>query len=164
MNGAIDIEEAASDDAPAIAEIHLTARAQAMPRLARPHTDDETRKWFAGVVGNRRSAWWVARLAGRVVGYMVVDGERLDHLYVHPEAQGRGVGSALLNKARELSPRRIALATFQSNVRARAFYERHGFRVVGLTEGENEEAEPDVRYVWTRCACGRAGEGAAGPP
>ena len=148
MNPAVEIIAATPDDAPAIADIHLTARAPAMPYLARPFTDDETRSWFAGSVGDRPSAWWVARQTGQVVGYMLIDGEDLDHLYVHPAAQGRGVGSALLYKARSLSPRRIALATFQRNAHARAFYERHGFRTVRFTDGENEESEPDVRYVW----------------
>ena len=31
---------------------------------------------------------------------------------------------------------------------ARAFYERHGWRAVRETDGENEEGAPDVRYVW----------------
>jgi len=148
MSAAIDIEEATADDAPALADIHLAARAEATPRLARAHTDDETRNWFAGAVGDRPSAWWVARQNGLVVGYMLIDGECLDHLYVRPDSQRRGVGSALLMKARSLSPRRIALATFERNARARGFYEKHGFRLVRRTAGENEEGEPDVRYLW----------------
>jgi ribosomal protein S18 acetylase RimI-like enzyme len=84
--------EASRDDAPAIAGIHLAARALHVARL---HTDDETRNWFARIVGDRPSAWWVARQGRRVVGYMLIDGEYLDHLYVHPEAQGCGIGSAL---------------------------------------------------------------------
>ena len=105
MDLTIEIIGATRDDALAIADIHLAARAQYVVRL---HTDDETRSWFASIVGNRPSAWWLARQGGRVVGYMLVDGEHLDHLYVHPEAQGRGVGLALLHKARSLSPRAFA--------------------------------------------------------
>ena len=145
MDLAIEIIGATRDDALAIADIHLAARAQYVARL---HTDDETRSWFASIVGNRPSAWWLARQGGRVVGYILIDGEHLDHLCVHPEAQGRGVGSALLHKARSLSPRRIALVTFQRNVSARTFYEKHGFRPLRFTAGENEEGEPDVHYLW----------------
>jgi ribosomal protein S18 acetylase RimI-like enzyme len=72
---------------------------------------------------------------------MFIEGERLDHLLVHPGTQGRGVGSALLHKARSLSPRRVALVTFQRNESARAFYEKHGFRPLRFTAGENEEGE-----------------------
>jgi ribosomal protein S18 acetylase RimI-like enzyme len=141
---AIEIMEATRGDASAIADIHLTARASYLARL---HTHEETRGWFARIVGDRPSAWWVARQGGRVVGHVLIDGEHLDHLYVHPEAQGCGIGSALLRKARSLSPRRVALVTFQRNASARAFYEKHGFRPLRFTDGENEEGEPDVHYV-----------------
>lgn len=145
MDFVIEIAEASPEDASAIADIHLAARAQF---VGRRHSDDETRDWFASIVDDRPSAWWAARQRGRVVGYMLIDGEHLDHLYIHPEAQGCGVGSALLHKARSLSPRRVALVTFQRNASARAFYEKHGFRALRFTGGENEEGEPDVHYLW----------------
>jgi ribosomal protein S18 acetylase RimI-like enzyme len=143
-----EIEEARPQDARAIADIHLLSRRVAMPFLRRAHTDEETKAWFAGVVGDRPKAWWVARHAGRVVGYMRVDGDDLDHLYVLPDWQGRGVGRSLLTKAQELRPRRLMLWTFERNAAARAFYEAKGFRVVGRTDGQNEEKEPDIRYEW----------------
>ena len=38
---------------------------------------------------------------------------------------------------------------FQKNDGARRFYERHGFRLVELTDGgSNMEKEPDARYEW----------------
>ena len=44
---------------------------------------------------------------------------------------------------------RLQLWTFQRNANARAFYEAHGFACVQLTGGsDNEEHEPDARYVW----------------
>jgi hypothetical protein len=47
-------------------------------------------------------------------------------------------------------PEGLQLWTFQSNVRAHKFYERHGFIAVETTDGSgNEEQAPDVRYVWT---------------
>lgn len=144
------IAEALPEDAPAIAAIHLTARRQAMPYLSLAHTDDETRDYFAQVVGDRPLAWWVVRHQGQVVAYMLIDGEDLDHLYVSPPWQGYGFGSALIDKAKALSPNRLVLWTFQRNERARTFYEARGFRSVAQTEGKNEEGEPDVQYEWRR--------------
>jgi GNAT superfamily N-acetyltransferase len=146
---AVQILEATPADALAIAEIHMSARRVAMPDLHRPHTDADTRRWFASIVGDPAGAWWVARGDGVIAGYMLVDGENLDHLYVRPDWQGRGVGTALLNKAKTLSPHRLALVTFQINVKARAFYQARGFHPVGSTDGDNEENEPDVQYAWT---------------
>ena len=144
----LTIEEAERQDAAAIATIHLTARRQAMPYLRLAHTDDETREYFERVVGDPPQAWWVVRHQGHVVAYMLVDGENLDHLYVAPDWQGLGFGSALVAKAKMLRPRRLVLWTFQRNGRARAFYEAHGFHSIAQTEGANEENEPDAQYEW----------------
>src|SRR5215469_11173907 len=99
----------------AVVEIHLVSRRHAMPYLNRPHTDEETRNYFARVVGDRPAAWWVATAADEVVGYMLIDGENLDHLYVRAGWQRRGIGLSLLTKAKDLSPLRLELWTFQRN-------------------------------------------------
>lgn len=144
------LTEARPEDAPAIAAIHLTARQQAMPDLRLAHTDDETRAYFASVVGDRPRAWWVVRHRGHVIAYMRIDGEDLDQLYVAPGYQRQGFGSALLAQAKILSPHRLALWTFQRNALARAFYEARGFRAIRQTARDNEEGEPDVQYEWRR--------------
>jgi len=156
MRHRIDIVEAKPEDAAAIAEIHIAARREAMPYLHLAHSYDSTRAWFAKMVGDRPGCWWVARCERQVVGYMLVVGDELDHLYILPDWQRRSVGLALLNKAKLLSPVRLALWTFQRNANARAFYEAHGFWAAGCTDGDNEEHEPDVRYVWDP-ACGDPG-------
>jgi hypothetical protein len=47
------------------------------------------------------------------------------------------------------SPGGLQLWVFQKNVGARRLYERAGFELAELTDGErNEEREPDARYVW----------------
>jgi GNAT superfamily N-acetyltransferase len=71
------------------------------------------------------------------------------HLYVHPDLQGRGIGDALLTRAKELRPDGFRLWVFQRNTNARRFYEHRGLRLVELTDGEgNEEREPDALYEW----------------
>jgi hypothetical protein len=47
-----------------------------------------------------------------------------------------------------LSPHRLELRAFKRNTDAQAFYEAHGFHIVGGTDGQNNEKEPDVLYVW----------------
>jgi GNAT superfamily N-acetyltransferase len=145
----IEIREAEPPgDAFDIAEIHLAALREAMPYLHRAHTDDETRDWFARMVGGRSAAWWVALVENQIVGYMLIDGENLDHLYVRSGWQRGGIGLSLLNKAEAMSPQRLELWTFQRNSNAKVFYETQGFRAVEYTDGRNEENEPDVKYEW----------------
>ena len=72
----------------------------------------------------------------------------IDQLYVDPAHGRRGFGTALLGEALALAGgRAVRLYSFQANVAARAFYERHGFRAVAFGDGSgNEERCPDVLY------------------
>jgi GNAT superfamily N-acetyltransferase len=98
---------------------------------------------------------WVADEDGRLLGFLGIEASRnlggapvLEKLYVEPSEQNRGVGTALLDKAKELRPDELYLWVFQTNP-ARRLYERHGFELVKLTDGaENMEREPDALYRW----------------
>ena len=151
---AITIERASPRDAGEIAALYLASRAEALPYLRRVHSDEDVRDWIA-TVRLARGETWVAREAGRILGFLCLDGEDLDQLYLLPGQFRRGIGSLLLAKAKELSPERLILFTFQRNASARSFYERHGFRLVDLNDGErNEEGEPDAIYEWRRSFSG----------
>jgi GNAT superfamily N-acetyltransferase len=149
MSRKFEITEVRTEDATHLAAIHTAARRTAMPYLPEPHTEDEIRGWFTSRVLEAADGFRVARSAERSVGYMFLYGYRLEDLYVLPDWQGRGVGSALLATAKSQSPQRLELSTFQRNARARAFYETRGFREISRTDGENEEGVPDVQYEWT---------------
>ncbi len=91
----------------------------------------------------------MARAEGCIIGFLALHGDTIEQLHVLPLFQRRGLGTALLAKARTASPDRLTLFTFQANARARAFYERHGFGAVEFNDGErNEEKTPDLRYEW----------------
>jgi GNAT superfamily N-acetyltransferase len=84
-----------------------------------------------------------------VVGFIALEGDHVDHLYIAPSFQGRGIGDKLLALAKELRPGGLTLWTFQRNARARRFYEARGFVASEFNDGSrNLEREPDVRYVW----------------
>jgi GNAT superfamily N-acetyltransferase len=111
------------------------------------HTDDEVHAWFAEVVLPTKEVWVVADGAA-LLGLLVLEGEWIDQLYVDPDHVGRGHGAALMEVAKRARPSGLKLWTFESNVRARNFYERHGFVPTGATTGDNEEGAPDVSYEW----------------
>ena len=141
-----------SEDADALAVIMRSAMNGAMPRLPAVHTADEdvqyirTEALMAGEV-------WVAERAGRVVGFTVLGtrggSEFMEQLHVTPAEQRRGIGTQLMERAKKRRPDGFRLWVFQANTGARQFYERHGFRLVELTDGSgNEEREPDALYEW----------------
>jgi len=86
--------------------------------------------------------FWVAELAGRVVGCGALhvlwsDLGEVRTVAVHPEVRGRGVGHAIVGKllevARELQLQRLFVLTFEVE-----FFARHGF---GEIEGTPVTAE-----------------------
>jgi GNAT superfamily N-acetyltransferase len=142
------ITSAIAADAAEIADVYLAARNDALPFLRRVHTDEQVRAWIADTL-LLRCRVWVARSEQRIIGFLALDNEELEQLYVLPGRYRRGVGSTLLDVAKAASAGRLCLFTFQKNERARAFYESQGFRVVDENDGSrNEEREPDMRYEW----------------
>ena len=143
-----ELRRARPDDAPAVAEVFLAARADAMPYLPELHTDAEIRIWIRDVVLTGYEVV-VAEAGDRLAGFAALDADMLAHLYVHPDLQRRGIGNALLARAKELRPGGFRLWVFQRNTGACSFYERRGLHLIELTDGAgNEEREPDALYEW----------------
>jgi putative acetyltransferase len=91
---------------------------------------------------------WVAAEDAQIVGFVALRQSYVDRLYVRPSAQRAGVGAALLRQALQVSPAGIELHTHVKNAKARAFYEKHGFRAVKFGVSPPPESEPDVEYHW----------------
>lgn len=125
------------------------SKKRAYPWLAieQAHTPAEDWAYFSGTLC-ARCELWVAVRGERLTGLMALEGSHIDQLYVEPDEQGSGVGSALLAHAKALHPDGLSLFTFQRNARARAFYEARGFRAVRFGVSPASESEPDVRYEW----------------
>lgn len=141
------IRRAQLDDAGAVAEV-FNESFETLTFLPPVRTRDERRGYVRDVLLVQQEVW-VAEVDGRVVGFAALTSDQLGQFYVHPDAQGRGVGSALLAKAKERRPDGFTFWVFQENERARRFYEARGCRVVELTDGSgNEEQTPDARYEW----------------
>jgi GNAT superfamily N-acetyltransferase len=130
-----------------IAEVFVASFA-GLTFLPKLHTDDDTRRWIREEMAPGHEIW-VAELDGRVAGFAALSADLLGHLYVSPEMQNRTVGTALLERVKAERPDGFRFWVFQRNEGARRFYERHGCRLVELTDGSaNEEKEPDALYEW----------------
>ena len=134
-------------DTEAVGDVFLAALA-GMTYLPDLYTEEETRTFIRELLLPNNEVW-VAEEDGRVIGFVGLGDDCVRHLWVQPEAQNRGVGTALLTVAKERRSDGLQLWVFQRNVGARRFYERHGFTLAQLTDGgRNEEREPDALYVW----------------
>lgn len=143
------IRSAKPQDVETIADIHRRSRADAMPWLPVVHTPAEDYEFFSRLVIGSQTVL-VAEADREIIGFAAFDNDWLNHLYLTPSAQRKGMGTALLSEVKAAVPR-IQLWTFQKNHAARQFYTRHGFIEVEFTDGSsNEEQTPDVLMVWTR--------------
>ena len=75
---------------------------------------------------------WVATLEEHPVGFAdLMADDHIDMLFVHPDHQGRGIATALLDLVeREAHGRHAARVTVDASLNARALFEGRGYRVL----------------------------------
>lgn len=141
----VSFAPAGPEDAEALALLRVEAMRASLERIGRFNLERARQRFLSSYEpGHTRHI-----LAdGRRVGFVVLrpyQGELLlDHLYVRPSAQGRGIGAAVLQHvfaqadAARLPLRVGALRESDSN----RFYERHGFVLVERSEWDNHYLRP----------------------
>ena len=150
--GATDLtlRPARPDEADALARLFLRARRAAAPALPLPvHDEAAVVAHLAAAVDDPGREVWVADTGAGVVGFLVLTPTWVEDLYVDPDHQRRGTGSALLGLARSRRAHGFGLWVFATNRAARDFYAHHGLVELETTDGSaTEEGAPDVRLVW----------------
>jgi ribosomal protein S18 acetylase RimI-like enzyme len=148
------IRRATPADAEKLAELFWRVRQESVPGIPMIVHPRESLLPFVREVLLREFEVWVAELGEELIGFLAVMApDQLGHLYIAREHTGRGLGSRLLELAKERLPAGIQLYTFQANTGALRFYERAGFVPVAWSEGDNEEGAPDVRLEWGPQTC-----------
>lgn len=141
------IQKLTRDHVEQAARIHRVAGALIPGYDTSLHSVEEYHVFYRDKVMVNDELWGVFDGA-RLQGFIALLPGWIDHLYVDPAIHRAGVGSVLVGLAQEMQSE-LRLYTFQSNVNARAFYEKHGFVIEELTDGErNEEKMPDMTYRW----------------
>jgi putative acetyltransferase len=79
--------------------------------------------------------WLIDDAAGHPAGFLVMDGNLIDALFVDPAVHGRGYGTALLDHALALAPEALVDASEQAT-NALPFYEARGFVRTGRSESD----------------------------
>ena len=103
-----------------VMDIWLTGNLQAHPFVEESYWRGQADR-VRELMGQAQLLVWEE--AGRVTGFLGLWGEHIEGIFVSPEHQGRGIGKALLQAAKERCPS-LTLNVYQNNPRAAAFYRR----------------------------------------
>ena len=143
---AIPLRRLTPDDMDAAAHVVRAALDDRLPWLAGRYTPAEDRHFLRAIVFPQSLLWGAGDPA--LTCFLALRDGWIDQLHVLPGHQRQGIGAALLARAKAAAPA-LRLWTFQRNHAARAFYTRHGFRLIEETDGvRNEGREPDALYLW----------------
>ena len=132
-----------NDDAEALVKIRIKAMREGLERIGR---FDPQRARDRFLTSFNPDLCKYIQVDGEKVGFILLrpmdDHLLLDHLYITPEQQGRGIGAVVLGAvladadSRNVSVKLGALRGSDAN----RFYQRHGFV-------KTEEAEWDIYYI-----------------
>ena len=84
---------------------------------------------------------WVFEVGGKVVGFVALIGNEIGAIFVHPSQQRNGVGSQLMEKAKELHSE-LEVEVFAANTIGRGFYAKHEFET--LEEKVHDQTRNDL--------------------
>jgi GNAT superfamily N-acetyltransferase len=139
VSGGSLIREATADDLPGITHVRTSVRENRLTREqleARDITEASIATAFLA-----DSKGWVAEEDGEIVAFSIADRKAASvfALFVLPEHEGRGLGSALLDRAlrwlEENGVERVWLTTAEGTDAA-AFYTARGWQAVGREQND----------------------------
>jgi ribosomal protein S18 acetylase RimI-like enzyme len=166
----VSYRDARIDDATALRELFSESFIETFGHLYRPSDLEQfldgnsDAKWQANL-GDAEVAIRVAETGGELAGFVELAPKKLPYetavpalelrrLYLRSSAHGRGIADELmkwvLNEARARGARELVLSVFVDNHRARRFYERYGFEVVGKFDfmvGSHADEDLILRHV-----------------
>ncbi|CAM5434731.1 N-acetyltransferase OS=Streptomyces aurantiogriseus OX=66870 GN=GCM10010251_65920 PE=4 SV=1 [Streptomyces aurantiogriseus] len=124
------MRQASAEDVEAVAELRAVVLRADLERLGRYDEGRVRQRLRDGFVPAHT---WVIEVGGAFAGCVALrpdaDAHWLEHFYLDPRLQGRGIGSAVLRRLLDRCDRdgvRVRLNVLQGSA-ARRLYERHGF-------------------------------------
>ena len=126
-------------------------------RIIALETESFSNPWtpesFDAMVSSPVAQVWVAREEGRILGfcaiYLIADEVYVNTIAVDKTARRRGIGTALITTVlRETGARAATLEVRESNLAARAMYQRLGFVEKGIRPGYYHGPDEDGLILW----------------
>lgn len=88
---------------------------------------------------------YVYILNEKIVGFVGLDNNYIEGIFVDTNSQYNGIGTALVNKVKE-SRNNLTLSVYEKNTNAISFYKKHGF----IVENKNMDKDTnEIEYIMT---------------
>ena len=92
-----------------------------------------------------------------IMGFIGLDKEHIEGIFVLDQYQKRGIGKALLNHVKAKNEH-LSLNVYQKNLNAILFYQREGF-CIQYEDVDKNTGEKEYRMVWNRLGSNLQNEG-----
>ena len=133
MTTEVVTRRATAGDAEAVYEIVLRALRETNARDYPASVVDRLVLSLPKRVASTLEEWhaYVAVVDGRIVGTASLNDRTVRAVFVHPDYQGRGIGTELMNSVENAaSVQSESTLSVQSSITAQPFYAKRGFKVV----------------------------------
>ena len=100
---------------------------------------------------------YVFEIEKEIMGFIGLDKEYIEGIFVLDQYQKRGIGKALLNHVKA-KKEHLSLNVYQKNLNAILFYQREGF-CVQYEDVDKNTGEKEYRMVWNRFGSNLQNEG-----
>lgn len=100
---------------------------------------------------------YVYEIEKEIMGFIGLDKEYIEGIFVLDQYQKRGIGKALLNHVKA-KKEHLSLNVYQKNLNAIFFYQREGF-CIQYEDVDKNTGEKEYRMVWNRLGSNLQNEG-----
>ena len=147
------VREASFPDMSLASHIMVTSFRTAFASFVSPETmdactnPDNCLAMLEGIFAEGRMRFLMAGDVGFLCWQETESGAEIVALHTLPESWGTGTGHALLTEAlNRIGEQKVFLWAFEKNIRARKFYEKHGFRRDGRRRVSEFDGAIEIRY------------------
>jgi N-acetylglutamate synthase-like GNAT family acetyltransferase len=133
MTTGVEIRRATAADAETVYEIVLRALRETNARDYPASVIDRLVLTLPEGVASKLEEWeaYVAVVDGRIVGTASLNGKTVRAVFVHPDYQGRSIGTKLMDVLENAANvQSVNTLSVQSSITAQPFYAKRGFKVV----------------------------------
>ena len=110
--------------------------------------EDNCAAMLEGIYREGKMHFLIGENSGMLCWQKTESGMEIVAIHSLPESWGTGLGHAMLEEALDqIGNQPVFLWAFRENMRARRFYEKHGFHWDGSERGSEFDGALEVRYV-----------------